>query len=202
MTQETKTIRYVDAVEVINRDRGDAIAVTTMTQTFHWNRISGRPDLDIGIANAMSKASSVGLGIALGAPERRVLVMDGDGSLLMNMGSLVTIATQAPGNFYHFLFQNDVYAITGGQPVPGVSRVDFAEVAKGSGYRAAFTFDDIETLASELPGIFSEPGPVLIVIKSETQLPDAPPEQSWESNARMPAAFRSIRKDVAPGSSG
>ena len=189
-------IKYTDAVDVIHRDRGDAIAVTTMTQTGHWNRISDRPDLDIGIANAMSKASSVGLGIALGAPERRVMVMDGDGSLLMNMGSLVTVATQAPENFYHFLFQNDVYAITGGQPVPGVSRVDFVEVAKGSGYRDAFEFDDIETHASELPGIMAQPGPVLVVIKSETQLPDAPPEQSWESNARMPAAFRSIRKDV------
>jgi phosphonopyruvate decarboxylase len=201
MTQDaqvTKTIKYGDAVEVINRDRGNAIAVTTMTQTGHWNRISNRPDLDIGIANAMSKASSVGLGIALGAPNRRVLVMDGDGSLLMNMGSLVTIATQAPENFYHFLFQNDVYAITGGQPVPGVSRVDFVEVAKGSGYRDALTFDDIETFASDLPEIFARPGPVLIVIKSETLLPDTPPEQTWESNARMPAAFRSIRKDVAP----
>ena len=194
-------IKYTDAVDVIHRDRGDAIAVTTMTQTGHWNAISSRPDLDIGISNAMSKASSVGLGVALGAPERRVLVMDGDGSLLMNLGSLVTVATQSPENFYHFMFQNDVYAVTGGQPVPGVAKVDFCEVAKGSGYRDAFTFDDVETLASELPGIFARPGPVLIVIKSETQLPDAPPEQTYASNARMPASLRSVRKDVAPDAS-
>ena len=64
-------IDYEDSVAAIAAQRGDAVAVTTMTQSGHWNSISDRPELDVGIANGMGKASSLGLGIALGAPESK-----------------------------------------------------------------------------------------------------------------------------------
>ncbi len=191
-------IDYEDAVEVIHRERGNAVTVTTMTQTRHWGQVSSHRDLDIGIANGMGKASSVGLGIALGAPDRRVLVLDGDGSLLMNLGSLVTVASQSPENFYHFVFQNDVYAVTGGQPVPGGPNTDYVGLAKAAGYRDAWSFDDLEVLASELPGIMAQAGPVLVALRVNTILPAMPGDQTWESNARMPAAFRSVRAALAP----
>ena len=111
-------ITYADACRVINESRSEAVAVTTMTQTKYWNQVSGEPDLDVGIANAMSKASSVALGIALGDSERPVICLDSDGSLLMNFGTLATIAGMAPKNLYHFVFNNGIYSITGGQPVP------------------------------------------------------------------------------------
>jgi thiamine pyrophosphate-dependent acetolactate synthase large subunit-like protein len=82
-------IRYSDSVPAIEKLRGDAVCVSTMTQSGYWSRASKRPELDIYISNGMSKASSVGFGIALGRPERKVIVLDGDGSLLMNLGSLV-----------------------------------------------------------------------------------------------------------------
>ena len=189
-------IDYADAISVIARERGDAVTVSTMTQTRHWNASSTHPELDIGIANGMSKASSVGLGIAIGAPDRRVIVLDGDGSLLMNLGSLVTVATQSPSNFYHFVFENGVYAVTGGQPVPGAGIVDFAGLAIASGYRSAHKFDDLEHFASDLPGITDKPGPTMIVIRCNIELPAVRPEQTWESNARMPAALRSVKEQL------
>ncbi|GIS82989.1 MAG: hypothetical protein CM1200mP15_16210 [Dehalococcoidia bacterium] len=61
-------------------------------------------------------------------PDKKVLILDGDGSLLMNLGSLVTLSNKSPKNLYHFLFNNNVYAVTGGQPIPG------AEVSDLGGY--------------------------------------------------------------------
>jgi thiamine pyrophosphate-dependent acetolactate synthase large subunit-like protein len=186
-------ITYADACRVINESRGEAVAVTTMTQTKYWNQISGEPDLDVGIANAMSKASSVALGVALGDADRAVYCLDSDGSLLMNFGSLATIAGMAPENLYHFVFNNGIYAITGGQPVPAPG-VHYARAAEACGYVSAHRFDDIESFDSALPGILASPGPVMIelIIKGEPQTEGV--DQTWESNARLPQQLRALRK--------
>lgn len=185
-------ITYADACRVINQSRNDAVSVTTMTQTKYWNRISTEPDLDVGIANAMSKASSVALGVALGDPERKVLCLDSDGSLLMNFGSLATIAGMAPENLYHFVFNNGIYSITGGQPVPAPG-VEYAKAAEACGYASGHRFEDIESLDNALPGILSSPGPVMIelIIKGEPQTEGV--DQTWESNKRLPRQFRAVR---------
>ena len=186
-------IGYREAVEIINREREDAICVTTMTQTGYWYGASERPELDIGISNGMSKASSLGLGIAVGSPDRRVIVLDGDGSLLMNLGSLATVAGQEPANFYHFVFDNGIYAVTGGQPLPN-PKVDYAAMGIAAGYTQAHTFSDAEDLASELPGILSEPGPALIHVLVVPEPAEEGVDQTWESNAKMPAQLRATRK--------
>ena len=185
-------ITYADACRVINESRGEAVSVTTMTQTKYWNRVSSEPDLDVGIANAMSKASSVALGIALGDPGRPVLCLDSDGSLLMNFGSLATVAGMAPKNLYHFVFNNGIYAVTGGQPVPAPG-VDYARAAEACGYKSAHRFDDIESLDTALPGILSNPGPVMIeiIVKGEPSTEGV--DQTWESNARLPLQLRALR---------
>jgi phosphonopyruvate decarboxylase len=186
-------ITYEDACRVINESRGEAVAVSTMTQTKHWNKASQEPDLDIGISNGMSKASSVGFGIALGDPDRTVLCLDSDGSLLMNFGTLATIAGMAPMNFYHFVFNNGIYSVTGGQPLPAPG-VEYAKVAEACGYASAHRFEDIESFDTALPGILSSDGPVLIeiIVKGEPQTEGV--DQTWESNANMPKQFRALRK--------
>ena len=185
-------ISYRDAVEVIHRERNDAVCVTTMTQTGYWYKASKRPELDIGISNGMSKASSLALGIALGVPGRRVIVLDGDGSLLMNLGSLVTVAGQKPVNMFHFVFDNGMYAITGGQPLPN-PKVDYAALAIASGYANAHVFSDVEELASELPRIMSQPGPTLIHLRVLAEPAAEGVDQTWESNRKMPAQLRAAR---------
>jgi sulfopyruvate decarboxylase subunit beta len=91
-----------------------------------------------------------------------VIVLDGDGSLLMQLGSLATVAGASPRNFTHFLFKNGVYHTSGSQAIPGGARVDFAGMAKAAGYRNAYTFDDLEDLRIRLASVLAEEGPVLV----------------------------------------
>lgn len=108
-----------EALEVLARVRTDEVVVTTMGSIREWSRVSSHP-LDFHyIPSAMGQGSSIGLGIALARPERRVIVLNGDGSMLMNLGSLVTIAAQGPRNYYLTVLDNGVYEITGGQMTAG-----------------------------------------------------------------------------------
>ena len=154
-----------EAVKAINEHRGDAMVVGTMTPNRYWQQVSQRPELDLPIFGAMGKASSVALGLALARPERKVLVMDGDGAVLVNLGSLVTIAGQGPQNLVHFVFEDGVYFTTGGQPVPGAGTFDLAGMAKSAGFKESYEFDNLEDFVSELPGLMDREGPVFVCLK-------------------------------------
>jgi len=117
----------------------------------------------------MGSASTIGLGIALAQPERKVIVVDGDGSLLMQLGSLVTIAGAAPGNFYHFVFENGVYETSGSQPLPAEGRFDLREMARAAGYTHSAQFDDASAFASALPDLLNRRGPVFISVRTEAE---------------------------------
>ncbi|MBI4495234.1 MAG: thiamine pyrophosphate-binding protein [Chloroflexi bacterium] len=156
-----------EVLRVLALARTDEVVVTTMSTAREWPRFSRREALDVPLLGCMGKASSLGLGIALARPERRVLVLDGDGSLLMNLGSLATVAGLAPGNFVHFVFENGTYDTTGGQPIPAAGVVDFAGLALEAGYRAAYEFDDLDELQAALPTILGEEGPILVDVKVE-----------------------------------
>src|SRR5476649_1270187 len=95
-------------LKVLARHRGDAVVVATYQAAFDWMRIAPHA-LNYVSIGAMGQASSHALGLALGRPDRRVIVLDGDGSLLMNLGTLVTIAAAAPRNLLHFVCENGVY---------------------------------------------------------------------------------------------
>ena len=115
-------IENSDAVRLLDSKRNDAVFVATMNAnnvSFGLPSLTTGENLDFPISGAMSKASDVALGLALAQPGRKVLCLDGDGSLLMNLGAMVTIANKAPKNLVHVLFNNKVYAVTGGQPIPG-----------------------------------------------------------------------------------
>ena len=113
----------------------------------------------------MGQGSSHGLGFALGRPDKRVLVLDGDGSLLMNLGTLVTIGSVAPPNLLHFVFENGTYEANGAHPIPGAGTVNLAGIAREAGISKSFEFSDIEDFAAELPGIFAMRGPVFVDLK-------------------------------------
>lgn len=81
----------------------------------------------------MGMPSSIGLGLALAQPHRKVVVLDGDGSLLMNMGSLATIATEKPSNLIHVVWDNAQYQLTGGQTTHTGRGVNLAGIARGAG---------------------------------------------------------------------
>ena len=103
-----------EVLKLIAAARGTAICVPTMTTAPARRKIAPH-DLSVSCVGLMGGASALGLGLALGAPDRRVIVFDGDGSLLMQLGSLATIAGAAPRNLTHLLFKNGVYHTSGAQ---------------------------------------------------------------------------------------
>ncbi len=189
-------IQPLDALRAIAQHRdARTITVPTMTSVEPWHRLSPS-DLNVSCIGFMGGASSLGLGLALAQPDRRVIVLDGDGSLCMQLGTLTTVAgTQAP-NFYHFLFKNGVYQVSGSQAIPSADRVDFATMARGAGYAAVFAFDDLEELAVRLPEIFSTRGPVFVQLTTD-QMPDAP--RGGSIAASYPDEAETLRKALVGG---
>jgi len=158
-------IDSLEAQKVVSQYRGSAIVVTTMSTNFEWSQVSTNPDMDLMFSGAMGKASSVGLGLALAQPDKKVIVLDGDGSLLMNLGSLVTIANMAPPNLVHFVFQNSVYRTTGGQPIPDAGKVSFTGLAEAAGYASVHEFEDLKSLEINMGTVMNQVGPTLVCLK-------------------------------------
>jgi len=157
-------MRSDECLRILARAAGESIVVAAYQAAFEWLAI--RPsDLNYLSVGAMGLASSHALGLALGRPDKLVLVLDGDGSLLMNLGSLVTIADAAPPNLVHFVFQNDQYAVNGGHPIPGAGRVDFPGLAAAAGYRGTYAFTELSDFARRIPRVLGEQGPVFVALK-------------------------------------
>ncbi len=162
-----------EMLKVFARHRGDAIVVSGRGGK-HWMEISDTiMDLPLGDP-AMGGHSGFGLGLALAQPNKRVVLFDSEGDILMSMGQLPTIAEQAPANFYHFILDNEVYATTGGQPVPNSKHVDYAMIAKGAGYPQAFNFSELDDFARALPDILARPGPVFVALKVWPEVENTP----------------------------
>jgi phosphonopyruvate decarboxylase len=180
-----------DALALIEKRREDSIVVPTMTAGRGWGAISQDESLDLPVSGAMGKASSIALGLCLAQPDRKVVLFDGDGSLVMNLGSMVTISGQAPTNLYHFVLENDVYAITGGQPIPNAGKFSFDGLAAASGYASTFEFDDFEEFATRIDEVFDATGPVFITLKTRPEIMDGPVD-SRTSARRTPQAAREL----------
>ena len=140
------------------------LVVAVYQSCFDWLALCPR-DLNYVSTGAMGQASSHALGLAIGSPDRQVIVLDGDGSLLMNLGSLVTIATVRPQHFLHIVFENGVYEVNGEHPTPGAGHVKFAAMAKAAGYQKAVCFSELEAFEAALPSLFAANGPVMAVLK-------------------------------------
>jgi len=166
-----------DAVKLLDSKRGDTVIVATQSANhvdFGLLKHSTNPSLDFPVTGAMSKASSVGLGLALAQPNRKIMVLDGDGSLLMNLGSLVTVANKAPTNLVHILFDNGVYAVTGGQPVPGSTQADWEGMGKSAGYAGTFAFDNLEDLTNGIDEVLETRGPVFVHLTVKPEIENTP----------------------------
>jgi phosphonopyruvate decarboxylase len=143
--------------------RGNAVVVAVYSSAFDWIEIAPHP-LNFLSVGAMGQASSSALGFALGLPDRKIIVLDGDGSLLMNLGSLVTIAGAGAANLTHFVCQNGCYEANGEHPIPGRDVVSFAGLARAAGYRTVAEFSDLGVLRAELPALMAKPGPTFATL--------------------------------------
>ena len=112
---------------------------------------------------SMGLASSIGLGIALKKPKKRIFVFDGDGNILMNLGSLVTIGSLQPKNLIHLIFDNNIHESTGGQPTHA-NKINIAKIAKVTNY-TIFSVKTKKSLENVLRKVQISKGPILIHIR-------------------------------------
>ena len=144
----------------------DAIVVPVYQSAFDWMKIRPHP-LNYLCTGAMGQASSHALGLALGLPHERIVILDGDGSLLMNLGSLVTIGSLRPKNLVHFVSHNGMYEVNGRYPIPGGRAIHFDRIAKEAGYAHTYSFSDLAEFKEEIKNILSVPGPVFVSLSVE-----------------------------------
>ena len=179
-------MRIAEALEAFKPVRGDALVVPGRGGRF-WTDLTDNQALDAPLGDpAMGGHAGFGLGLALARPERKVVLFDSEGDILMSLGMLATIAEQAPKNFYHFLLDNEVYATTGGQPVPNAKIVAYDKLALASGYPHAHAFDDIGDLRRDIGNILSHPGPVFVWLKVYPEIENEPigRRRRWQTRSR------------------
>ena len=169
-----------ECLQLIADQRTDEIVVTTMGSSVPWGKISTHPFDFASVGSAMGHAADFALGIALARPDKRVVVINGDGSMLMCLGTLATITAlnAPPANYLLFVCDNGSYEVTGNQPVPaGNTRFSWTTIAKGAGFEKVYEFDNSEKLASELPSIWHETGPIFVSLKIAEA--HEPPPDRW-----------------------
>jgi sulfopyruvate decarboxylase subunit beta len=174
-----------EALEVLAALRGGRVVLTTHGSVDDWMALSDTP-LDFAYAPAaMGHAPALGLGLALARPGRGVVVVTGDGHLLMNLGCLVTIASH-PADLYLVIMDNGAYEVIGAQRPPGAGCTDFAGLARAAGIPRVYSCVDAQEWRRVAPEALSGPGPVVVWLKVEAR-----PGQ------RAPAAMRPMDEQIA-----
>ena len=185
-----------ELLEFFKQHRDDAIVIPGRGGR-HWVPMNDGPlDLPVGDP-AMGGHAGFGLGIALAQPDRKVVLFDSEGDILMSLGMLVTIAEQKPANFYHFILDNAVYATTGGQPVPNAANIDYLSIARGAGYERTHSFSEIEDFKRELPQVLRQTGPVFVRLQvhAEIQNEAIGNRRPWMQRSRQQTVL-DLRKEL------
>lgn len=185
------SMTHHEALEVVARHRRDCVVVTTMTSVGIWPGLSDKP-LDFAyMPSAMGQAPGIGLGLALARPGRGVIVLNGDGCTLMNLGCLVTLAAH-PAAVYLVILDNALYEVTGGQPVVGAGKTDYALLARGAGIERVYRFTGLAEWNGGAAEALSGPGPVVAWLSIEGrsgQQTPRPPRPMAEQVARLRGAL-------------
>jgi phosphonopyruvate decarboxylase len=185
VTDTTSRPTLDEAVGALHAARGEQdIVVTTMAPARVWMQLGAGPRDLVLVPSAMGHATSFGLGLALAQPLRRVVICNGDGSMLMNLGALVSITAAAPRNLVLIVFDNGVYEVTGSQPTPGAAMaraggasIDFAAMARAAGFPSVFHFSELAAWTRELRAVLRAPGPSFVTI-DVSSIPGTPGPRS------------------------
>ncbi len=185
-------LKRIDAIRIVAETlAGDELVVAT----------TGKPSRELFsvsdkrgnfyMQGSMGHAASIGLGTALARPDKKTVVLDGDGALLMHMGVLSSIGHYKPENFYHVVLDNESYETTGDQDTTSPT-TDFAAAAKACGYRSAEEVRDEAGLRSALQRVLRAPGPVLLRVKiNRISTEDIPRISSKYDSVMIASNFRS-----------
>jgi len=167
----------LEAIRLIVGHAGNSPIVANLGPTSNELWHTGDRERNFYTYGSMGLCSSIALGMALGTRER-VISLDGDGSLLMNLGTLATLARERPPNLVIVVFDNEQWAQTGGQPSHTAFGTDLEGVARACGVPRTATVRDLASLERVLRQALHEPGPWVIVAKVEEgeEVPFAPIE--------------------------
>jgi sulfopyruvate decarboxylase subunit beta len=158
-----------ECFRVLKRHVTDEVVVSTYSSAVDWLAL-GERTLNYFSIGAMGLDSSHALGLALGRPDQRIICLQGDGSLLMNLGCLVTIAAVAPKNLIHLVVQNGTYEANGGHPIPNI-QADFAGMARAAGYAQVHDFSELANFEQQAAHVLKQEGPVFATLRVEPSGP-------------------------------
>jgi sulfopyruvate decarboxylase subunit beta len=178
--------------------RNTAVVVSCMSVTRPWGLYSSS-ELDFASADsAMGHAADLALGIALAQPQRKVICLNGDGSMLMTLGTLATVVHVRATNFALFVIQNNSYEVTGNQPIPAAGHIDFAQLARGAGFEHVYYFENPDDYEEQLPAVLAEEGPVFVAVRvekgTEGPIRRSDKEQSRYLQVSLAESARRLRK--------
>ncbi len=163
----------IDALRAIYPELEKRVVVTIMGAVAAELQSIGHQPNFFYLQHAMGLASSMGLGIALSRPELQVVVIDGDGSLLMNLGGLTTLARYRPRNLVHIVFDNESLLSVGGFPTATATGSDLAGIAAAAGIQRTQTVRDLDEFARACSLAFQTEDLTTIVAKVEAKGPAA-----------------------------
>jgi thiamine pyrophosphate-dependent acetolactate synthase large subunit-like protein len=143
----------------------------------------------------MGEGPPLGLGLALAQPERGVIVANGDGCMLMNLGTLVTVASN-PANLFVVVLDNGIYEITGGQPTAGSGRIDYAGLAGAAGFQRVYTFDTYEDWQRGASQALAAIGPAFIWLKVEARFGRTAPKAPRPMVEQLTRLRRALRGEA------
>src|SRR4051812_27054801 len=194
------TLRRRDVVSQLLKDRGQLMVIAGLGSTAWDITAAGDHDLSFPMWGAMGQAAMMGLGLALAQPKRRVLVVTGDGEMLMGIGSLATIGVQRPKNLTVAVIDNERYGETGMQATHTAHGVDLAAVAVACGIAGAKIVDQLRDLEVLRKAVHEEPGPHFFQIKvlAEKVPLVLPPHDGVLLRARFRRALLGESADVLP----
>jgi sulfopyruvate decarboxylase subunit beta len=167
-SRPTREAYYRVLAESISQE---TLVVTSLgNASYVWSNVCDRPE-NFYLEDAMGLALPLALGLAVSQPERRVVVAEGDGGLMMHLGALITVGSVAPRNLTVLLVNNNIHAASGGQPLTN-TELDLADLARSAGVRRTESVGSLETFRALLPSALVEEGPSILVLATE---PDVPP---------------------------
>jgi sulfopyruvate decarboxylase subunit beta len=160
-------MRRLDALAAVYPALADRVVITIMGATAAELQSLGHRDNFFYLQHAMGLASSMGLGVALVRPDRQVIVFDGDGSILMNLGGFTTLARYRPPNLVHVVFDNESLLSVGGFPTATSTGSDLAGIAKAAGVPRTVTVETIEAFSRSFDDALAARELTTIVAKVE-----------------------------------
>jgi len=196
-------MQLVGALETLWRiRRDDEVVITTMGSAREWMTLGEPHALDfVLVPSAMGHGTSIGLGLALAQPGKRVIVCSGDGSLLMNLGSLASIVAANVPNLVVIVFDNGVYEVTGQQPTaaagagrPNGRGADFCGIARACGFESVHAFSDALSWANGARPALDAKGPTFVSLDVEPVVGGTAPHSPGPTAARAERLMDALRR--------